>query len=491
MQVIDEVKELIQEIAQSISKGDSIPKSTYDIYVQKQNEVITELNGTDPTLAAELKEKADALMAIYLKPEYLIASTNDYKPKLSEADQNLASELVDALIDLNDKAKTSTTIGQPPTPSEQIPNNSIPTLSYQDLMRCAEASHIGVQSGQKDCATCSDSQLCYYGSYYPGSPYEYWYDKKNKIWIARETFVDEKFVYFTKDTQGDWHEHSFVPSGMPRPFAEVMQQYAGFSVIADAIENTVVYGSVVVATGGSSLWLQSLVFAYTEEALTKEQGMSVEGVAEKAVRNFLVGKTIEVGIAAMVKAYPILIQRLTTLLKKRGKNIEVELPKWAPPSTAGNSLFKVDNTLKSADELAGVFVNGSYLKNPTAKNVTELIKNPSGVMKLDQSAGSILNGQYMYVVDEVDNIIIGTRAKGFDFSVPDGKAPHPTLIGGVDPTVKTAGIIEFRAGKIYKVDNVSGHFKPSAQSLQNAQPLFNQKFTPNNFADNFQGFIPF
>jgi hypothetical protein len=119
-----------------------------------------------------------------------------------------------------------------------------------------------------------------------------------------------------------------------------------------------------------------------------------------------------------------------------------------------------------------------------------MLRPVGGAMKIDQS-GSVLNGQYMYVVDEVDNIIIGTRAKGFDFSVPDGKAPHPTLIGGIDPSVKTAGIIEFRAGKIYKVDNVSGHFKPSAQSLQNAQPLFNQKFTPNNFATDFQGYIPF
>lgn len=155
----------------------------------------------------------------------------------------------------------------------------------------------------------------------------------------------------------------------------------------------------------------------------------------------------------------------------------------------GNSLFKVDKALTSADEIAGVLVNGSYLKNPTAKNVLDLIRNPSGAMKLDQSAGSILNGQYMYVVDEADNIIIGTRATGI--SPFNGKAPHPTLIGGFDPTVKTAGIIEFRAGKIYKVDNVSGHFKPSSQSLQNSQSIFNQKFLPNNFADDFQGFVPY
>lgn len=155
----------------------------------------------------------------------------------------------------------------------------------------------------------------------------------------------------------------------------------------------------------------------------------------------------------------------------------------------GNYLFKVDDALKYEDELSGVLVNGLYLKNPTARNVNELIKNPSGVMKLDESASSIINGQYMYVVDEMNNIIIGTRASGI--SPFFGKAPHPTLIGGADPTVKTAGIIEFRAGKIYKVDNVSGHFKPSAQSLEDVQPLFNQKFSPNNFANDFQGFVPF
>jgi len=153
------------------------------------------------------------------------------------------------------------------------------------------------------------------------------------------------------------------------------------------------------------------------------------------------------------------------------------------------SVFKVDNALKLADEAAGVLVNGKYLKNPTAKNVTELIKNPSGSMKLNQSSGSILNGEYMYVVDEADNIIIGTRATGI--SPFNGKAPHPTLIGGADPVVKTAGIIEFRGGKIYKVDNVSGHFKPSTQSLQNAESIFNQNFSPNNFTSDFQGYIPF
>ncbi|MCF6183743.1 MAG: DUF6402 family protein [Bacteroidales bacterium] len=73
-------------------------------------------------------------------------------------------------------------------------------------------------------------------------------------------------------------------------------------------------------------------------------------------------------------------------------------------------------------------------------------------MKLSQSSGSILNGKYMYVIDEADNIIIGTRANGI--SPFNGKAPHPTLIGGANPTVKTAGIIEFRGGKIYPLNDL-------------------------------------
>ncbi|WP_318308876.1 fibronectin type III domain-containing protein [Flagellimonas crocea] len=184
------------------------------------------------------------------------------------------------------------------------------------------------------------------------------------------------------------------------------------------------------------------------------------------------------------------LNNIATVLLPEFAGLSLKSLNWLnklPTSTT--RLFKVDEALKSIDEIEGLIVNGNYLKNPTAKNISELIQNPSGAMKLNQKAESILNGQYMFVVDEADNIIIGTRAKGI--SPFNGKAPHPTLIGGVDPVVKTAGIIEFRAGKIYKVDNVSGHFKPSTQSLQNVQPLFNKKFSHNNFADDFQGFVPF
>jgi hypothetical protein len=152
--------------------------------------------------------------------------------------------------------------------------------------------------------------------------------------------------------------------------------------------------------------------------------------------------------------------------------------------------------LQSADEEAGILVNGKYLKNPTATNADDLIINTSGTIKgknrLNPEATNmeLLNGnEYMYAVDESGNLIIGTRAKGFNFSTPDGKAPHPTLIGGANPKVKTAGTIDFRGGKIYKVTNSSGHFKPSNESLLVAEEIFRSKFPTNSFRKDFQGFV--
>ncbi len=150
--------------------------------------------------------------------------------------------------------------------------------------------------------------------------------------------------------------------------------------------------------------------------------------------------------------------------------------------------FGVDNAFKAGDEAAGVLINGKYLKNPTAKNVKSMVKNPSGTLKLDGSSG-VVNGKFMYVVDESGELVVGTRATG----IPpfNGRAPHPTLIGGSNPTVKAAGIVEFRGGKIFKVDNASGHFKPLNSSLESAETIFRHNFDSKNFTNDFQGFVPF
>jgi hypothetical protein len=46
--------------------------------------------------------------------------------------------------------------------------------------------------------------------------------------------------------------------------------------------------------------------------------------------------------------------------------------------------------------------------------------------------------------------------------------PHPTLIGGKDPQVLGAGMVDIRRGKIVKIDNHSGHFQPPRSSLRDA-----------------------
>ena len=92
----------------------------------------------------------------------------------------------------------------------------------------------------------------------------------------------------------------------------------------------------------------------------------------------------------------------------------------------------------------------------------------------------------MYVIDSEDNIIIGTRTRGF---TENGKGfPHPTLVGGKNPQVQGAGIIEIRGGKIYKIDNASGHFQPGVESLERTEKIFHEKIPSKYFSNDFEGF---
>ena len=90
-----------------------------------------------------------------------------------------------------------------------------------------------------------------------------------------------------------------------------------------------------------------------------------------------------------------------------------------------------------------------YFKNPTA---VDLLKSISGddVCINDKSA----NGWYTYVVDKSGRIIFGKRCNPND---KNKRSPHPTLIGGKKPKVRCAGMINFRQGKIFAVNNDSGY----------------------------------
>ena len=161
-------------------------------------------------------------------------------------------------------------------------------------------------------------------------------------------------------------------------------------------------------------------------------------------------------------------------------------------------LKSVEPDMRAADELDGFIVEGKYLDNPTKTHVEDLEINPSGTVKsktqLNPDAGSteLMNGQFMYVVDENGKLIMGSRAKwSTDAPFNQGRAPHPTLIGGLDPKVQAAGIVEFRGGKIYKVDNSSGHFKPSTETLEIAEQVFKENFEQKSFSSDFKGFLPY
>lgn len=133
--------------------------------------------------------------------------------------------------------------------------------------------------------------------------------------------------------------------------------------------------------------------------------------------------------------------------------------------------------MQAKDIEMGVLIDGAYIKNPTSQNMSDLIKPGSNYV-----GNSKMNGQFMYVVDTNGNIVIGSRA--------GQHMPHPTLIGGTNPTVQGAGIVEIRGGKIYSIDNASGHFKPDSSCMTSVQNAFGQLPT-NVFHKDFQGYSIF
>ena len=103
-----------------------------------------------------------------------------------------------------------------------------------------------------------------------------------------------------------------------------------------------------------------------------------------------------------------------------------------------------------------------YKKNPTATNIIDAIKNNN--VYLD---GHKANGKFTYVLSEDGELIFGKRAsrnKG-------QRSPHPSLIGGKNPKVQMAGMIDIRNGKVYDVDANSGHYRPNIKSLSKVEIL--------------------
>ena len=127
------------------------------------------------------------------------------------------------------------------------------------------------------------------------------------------------------------------------------------------------------------------------------------------------------------------------------------------------SSYEVTREMLQFDIDRGVY-NGIYEKNPTAKNIYDVI---NGEYIISPQRDKCLT----YVIDLDDNIIVAERnGNGFK-----GKAtPHPTLIGGINPKVKMAGMLYLENGKIVSYDYMSGHYKPNIKSMNIAKKAFNR-----------------
>ncbi len=128
--------------------------------------------------------------------------------------------------------------------------------------------------------------------------------------------------------------------------------------------------------------------------------------------------------------------------------------------------YSVYAKMMKKDIMSGVYnpSGDGYDMNPTAKTLDSIY---DGV----QIFGAKGQMTIPYVITTEGHVVIGKRngnGRG-----PDAKpTPHPTLIGGVDPKVKMAGMLTIKDGKILSYDNMSGHFRPNKKSMKWADEAF-------------------
>lgn len=115
--------------------------------------------------------------------------------------------------------------------------------------------------------------------------------------------------------------------------------------------------------------------------------------------------------------------------------------------------------------------DSGYFKNPTAIKLTDTITGSNVNFE-----GGRANGDYTYVMDKSGNIIFGKRCNPNDGRK---RSPHPTLLGGKNPEVQCAGMINFRNGKIYSVNTDSGHYRPNSKSLDKVNNALQKLYDSN------------
>lgn len=106
--------------------------------------------------------------------------------------------------------------------------------------------------------------------------------------------------------------------------------------------------------------------------------------------------------------------------------------------------------------------HGGYKINPTSKLLTEMLNG-------EYIIGKGITLSLPYVIDTNNNIVVGKRNGNGRNGV---QTPHPTLIGGIDPKVKMAGMLHIKNGKISSYDDRSGHYRPNKESMKYADAAF-------------------
>lgn len=172
-------------------------------------------------------------------------------------------------------------------------------------------------------------------------------------------------------------------------------------------------------------------------------------------------------------AYALSIAPSPTFALSPEAELDLELSQLA--NLEARPKFGVQFDTKWQDIQGDVLKPDGYILNPRLQKLDSLINDAGKI------GGKNYNGQPMFVIDQEGAIHIGYRGEGAMRHMP-----HPTLLGGEDPTVLAAGIIDIRAGRIYQITNVSGHFQPSPNSLGAMYESFSK--LPNSaFAPNFSG----
>ena len=142
--------------------------------------------------------------------------------------------------------------------------------------------------------------------------------------------------------------------------------------------------------------------------------------------------------------------------------------------------YHVVTSMLELDKKVGIYKPGrGYFKNPTRIGLEQAVKGNFIMFR-----GKKASATFMYVLDASGHIIFGERSNPYN---SNGRSPHPTLVGGKDPVVQAAGLINIKHGKIVSFDDQSGHFRPSSKSMDKVESALRKLYNKNHslFSDEF------